>query len=147
MDGYLDEFSGRLSSQTMERLFAFGRYTNPDAALDEIDRIANDVAVMNDPNNDGSVALMWVIESPMTPSILGFAFTESVGDDVSVFMDDIKDLTSMWLREHGSLTSYPLASDTQLVAMLVELGFKETSRAKLYSTDGVVRERITMEIG
>lgn len=145
MDGYLDEFSDNLSSQTIERLLAFGGYQNPDTALDEIDRLAHSVVVLYDNDNVG--ALMWIIESPMAPSILGFAFTPEAAQDIAVFRGDIQQFTSMWLWEHNALTSYPLASDTQLVAMLLELGFNETSRTKMYSADGTVRERITMEIG
>ena len=144
MDGYLDDFADNLSSQTIERLATFGGYFTNEA-LDEIDRLSQSLVVLYD--NDTPAALLWVMVSPMAPSVLGFIFTKAGGEDITQFSDEIKEFTSIWLWEHGSLSSYPLASDTQLVALLLDMGFTETSRAKMYSSDGAVRERITMEIG
>lgn len=141
MDGYLDDFADNLSSQTIERLATFGGYF-ANEALDEIDRLSQSLVVLYD--NDTPAALLWVMVSPMAPSVLGFIFTK---EDITQFSDEIKQFTSIWLWEHGSLSTYPLASDTQLVALLLDMGFTETSRAKMYSSDGAVRERITMEIG
>ena len=144
MDGYLDDFADNLSSQTVERLATFGGYF-ANEALDEIDRLSQSLVVLYD--NDTPAALLWVMVSPMAPSVLGFIFTKDGGEDITQFSDEIKQFTSIWLWEHGSLSAYPLASDTQLVALLLDMGFIETSRAKMYSPDGAVRERITMEIG
>ena len=84
MDGYLDDFADNLSSQTIERLATFGGYF-ANEALDEIDRLSQSLVVLYD--NDTPAALLWVMVSPMAPSVLGFIFTK---EDITQFSDEIK---------------------------------------------------------
>lgn len=143
MDGYLDEFIDNLSSHTIASLMVFGA-TDPNKTLEEIDLLAKDITIIY--KNNTSVALMWIITMPMAPTVLGFAFTFEGGGDISEYIEEIQTNISIWLWEHGTLIAYPLITDTQLIAILESIGFKETSRAKMYAQNGTVRERLTMEI-
>jgi hypothetical protein len=143
MDGYLDEFIDNLSVHTMTSLTVFGA-TDPNETLEQIDLLAKDIALIYKGNT--SVGLMWIITAPMAPAILGFAFTADGGKDISEYTEEIQTGVSTWLWECGTLIAYPLTTDIQLIAILESIGFKETSRTKMYSKDGIVRERLTMEI-
>lgn len=143
MDGYLDEFIDNLSAHTMTSLTAFGA-TDPNETLEQIDLLAKDITLICKGNI--SVGLMWIITAPMAPTILGFAFTAEGGEDISEYLEEIQMGISIWLWEYGTLIAYPLVTDIQLITILKSIGFEETSRTKMYSKNGVIRERLTMEI-